>query len=251
MASKKQRENKAKAKAKKQKIVAAVGAVLLVGLLAFQVPRTMKMLNASAAPPPPPPATTTPTGVPTDPSVLPTPGTVGEGAAPAASGGGTLVDSDARPTASSGQLVVFGRFSSKDPFTQQIDPNAGGGGGGGADGTAGEPAEPSEPAAEPDSGSGGGAVSPSSGASPSVAKGSALLSINGTEEVVARGADFPANEPVFKLVSLTRTTVRIAVAGGAFASGSPTVTLERGKATTLVNTADGTRYELELVASGG
>jgi hypothetical protein len=42
-----------KAKEKKQKIIAGVGAVVLLGLLAFQAPRTMKMLNQSSAPPPP------------------------------------------------------------------------------------------------------------------------------------------------------------------------------------------------------
>ena len=107
-----------KAKEKKQKIIAAVGAVLLLGLLAFQVPRTMKMLNQSSAPPPPP--ASAPSTVPTDPSVLPTPGAVGEGAGPTASGGGTLVDSDLQPTAASGQLEAFGRFRSKDPFVEQV-----------------------------------------------------------------------------------------------------------------------------------
>ena len=34
-----------KAKAKRQKIFAAIGGVILLGLLAFQVPRTMKMLH--------------------------------------------------------------------------------------------------------------------------------------------------------------------------------------------------------------
>ena len=55
---------------------------------------------------------------------------------------------------------------------------------------------------------------------------------------------------MFKLVKLTGGTARIAIAGGSFASGSATVTLERGKTLTLVNTADGTRYELKLVSIG-
>ena len=83
-----------KAKAKRQKMIAAGGGVLLIAVLAFQVPRTMKMLNAEA-PPPAPVAVAPGTTVPSDPSVLPTPGTVGGGASPAASGDGTLVD---RPT---------------------------------------------------------------------------------------------------------------------------------------------------------
>jgi len=249
------KKNDLKAKEKKQKIIAAVGGVLLLGLLAFQVPRTMKMLNQSATPPPPP--ATAPSTVPTDPSVLPTPGAVGEGAGPTASGGGTLVDSDLQPTAASGQLEAFGRFSSKDPFVEQIqEPGAGGGGGSGSGSSSGSSSsgsggskQPSEPGdggvvGKPSAPSGGG------GSKPSAAAGSALISVNGTEETVAVGGDFPKDSPVFTLVKLVGGEARIAIAGGALASGSPTTTLRKGKTLTLVNTADGTRYELKLVSVG-
>ena len=224
-----------KAKAKRQKIMAAGGGVLLLAVLAFQVPRTMKMLNAQPAPPPP--AEVAPGTVPSDPSVLPTPGAVGGGAAPTASGDGTLVDSDPAPVAANGQLISFGRFASKDPFVAQIDPTTAGGG--------------STPAP---SGSGstppGGVVpaGPTAG-SPGVA-GSAVISVNGVRETVAAGGEFPKDSPVFRLVKVVGGEARIGIAGGALASGSPTVTLRRGKAVTLVNTADGTRYELELVSVG-
>jgi hypothetical protein len=239
-----------KAKEKKQKIIAAVGGVLLLGLLAFQVPRTMKMLNQSATPPPPP--ATAPATVPTDPSVLPTPGAVGEGAGPTASGGGTLVDSDLQPTAATGQLEAFGRFSSKDPFVEQIqEPGSGGGGSGSGSSSSGSGGskQPSEPGdggvvGKPSAPSGGG------GSKPSAAAGSAVISVNGTEETVAVGGDFPKDSPVFTLVKLVGGDARIAIAGGALASGSPTTTLEKGKTLTLVNTADGTRYELKLVSVG-
>jgi hypothetical protein len=240
-----------KAKEKKQKIIAAVGGVLLLGLLAFQVPRTMKMLNQSATPPPPP--ATAPSTVPTDPSVLPTPGAVGEGAGPTASGGGTLVDSDLQPTAASGQLEAFGRFSSKDPFVEQIqEPGSGGGGDSGSGSSSsgsGGSKQPSEPGdggvvGKPSAPSGGG------GSKPSAAAGSAVISVNGTEETVAVGGDFPKDSPVFTLVKLVGGEARIAIAGGALASGSPTTTLQKGKTLTLVNTADGTRYELKLVSVG-
>jgi hypothetical protein len=242
-----------KAKEKKQKIIAAVGGVLLLGLLAFQVPRTMKMLNQSATPPPPP--ATAPSTVPTDPSVLPTPGAVGEGAGPTASGGGTLVDSDLQPTAASGQLEAFGRFSSKDPFVEQIqEPGSGGGGdsgsvSGSSSSGSGGSKQPSEPGdggvvGKPSAPSGGG------GSKSSVAAGSAVISVNGTEETVAVGGDFPKDSPVFTLVKLVGGEARIAIAGGALASGSPTTTLRKGKTLTLVNTADGTRYELKLVSVG-
>lgn len=227
-----------KAKAKRQKIIAAVGGVLLLAVLAFQVPRTMKML--SAKPPPPAPAAVAPgTTVPSDPSVLPTPGTVGGGAAPTASGDGTLVDSDPKPVAANGQLISFGRFSSKDPFVEQVDETQAGGSGGST------PA-PSGPGVTPV----GGVVpvSPTAG-SPGVA-GSAVISVNGVQESVAAGGEFPKESPVFRLVKVTGGEARIGIAGGALASGSPTVTLRKGKAVTLVNTADGTRYELKLVSVG-
>jgi hypothetical protein len=227
-----------KAKAKRQKMIAAGGGVLLIAVLAFQVPRTMKML--SAQPPPPAPVAVAPgTTVPSDPSVLPTPGTVGGGASPAASGDGTLVDSDPKPVAADGQLISFGRFSSKDPFVEQIDETQAGGGGGST------PA-PSSPAVTP----GGGVVpvSPTAG-SPGVA-GSAVISVNGVQETVAAGGEFPKDSPVFRLVKVVGGEARIGIAGGALASGSPTVTLRKGKAVTLVNTADGTRYELKLVSVG-
>lgn len=234
----------AKAKAKRQKVMAAGGAVLLLGILAIQVPRTMKMLNGEAPPPPPAAA---PSTVPSDPSVVPTPGTVGGGAASTASGAGTLIDSDVTPAATDGQLIVFGRFASKDPFKQQID----------------ERAAPPAPSPVPGSGSGsgseaepaGGSAVPASGGqesppSPAAPAGSAVIAVNGAEETVAVRGLFPKDSPVFKLVKLTGETAKIAIAGGSFASGSATVTLERGKTLTLVNTADGTRYELKLVSIG-
>ncbi|MEP7335934.1 MAG: hypothetical protein ABI717_09150 [Actinomycetota bacterium] len=227
-----------KAKAKRQKIIAAVGGVLLLAVLAFQVPRTMKML--SAKPPPPAPVAVAPgTTVPSDPSVLPTPGTVGGGAAPTASGDGTLVDSDPKPVAANGQLISFGRFSSKDPFVEQVDETQAGGSGGST------PA-PGGPGVTPV----GGVVpvSPTAG-SPGVA-GSAVISVNGVQESVAAGGEFPKESPVFRLVKVVGGEARIGIAGGALASGSPTVTLRKGKAVTLVNTADGTRYELKLVSVG-
>ena len=108
-----------KAKAKKQKIYAAVGGVLLLGLLAFQVPRTMKMLHppnadsvASTAP-----ASTTPTS---GPIAAPSLGGGNATAVSAPSGAGELVDPDAVPLPQSGQLLAFGLFRTKDPFAQQL-----------------------------------------------------------------------------------------------------------------------------------
>jgi hypothetical protein len=227
-----------KAKAKRQKIIAAVGAVLLVGILAIQVPKMMKMMSAEA-PPQPPPATA-PVAAGTDPSVLPTLGATGD-ATPVAATSGALSDSDPPPQAIAGQLVAFGRFASKDPFAQQVDPDksvavppsrSGG--------TSGTPTPTGTPAASP------GVVAPS----PTGVVSSVVIAVNGVEETVAIKGEFPKEEPIFRLVSATASTARVGIAGGALASGETTVTLRKGKPTTLVNTADGTRYELKLVGVG-
>jgi hypothetical protein len=241
MANKKKQQDALKAKQKRQKVMAVGGAVLLLGLLAIQVPRTMKMLNAEAPTPPPAAA---PSVVPSDPSVLPTPGTVGGAPSSSASGGGTLVDSDPVPTASTGQLVGFGRFSSKDPFDQQIDPQEAMSAGGDEPAPS-DPARPGAPSAPA-----GGAVAPPSPGGPQLAPGTAIVAVNGVEETVQKGQPFPKDAPLFTLVAVSKGAVKIAVAGGALASGARSVELLAGKTLTLVNTADGTRYEIKLVAAG-
>lgn len=224
-----------KAKAKRQKIMAAGGAVLLLGILAIQVPKTMKMLNAEAPPQPPPAATPVAAG--TDPSVLPTPGSAA-GATPVAATSGTLTDSDPPPPAGAGQLVAFGRFASKDPFAQQVDPDKGvPTGSSDSGGTSGSPGT---------TGSTPGVVAPSPGGPVT----SVVIAVNGVEETVAVKGEFPKAEPIFRLVSASATTAKIGIAGGALASGEATVTLRKGKPITLVNTADGIRYELKLVGVG-
>jgi hypothetical protein len=243
-----------KAKAKRQKIMAIGGAVVLVGLLAIQVPRTMKMLNATA-PPPRSSASAPATPVPgADPSVLPTPGAAV--AATPAQPNGTLIDSDAPPAPEAGQLVSFGRFASKDPFVEQIDDSGaspGGSGGAGGGGSAGSGGGGSGGGSAGSGGSADGGIvgrTDNGGSTPTGTVGGAVIAVNGVEEAVSVKKEFPAEAPVFVLVSVTRAEARVAIAGGAFASGAPTVTLRLGKPLTLVNTADGVRYELKLVKTG-
>jgi hypothetical protein len=76
----------------------------------------------------------------------------------------------------------------------------------------------------------------------------ATISVNGAATTVTVGSLFPAGSPVFTLVSLTTSGARIGIAGGSYESGATTVVLKKGKTVTLVNTADGARYALRLVA---
>lgn len=103
------------AKERKQKIILIALAPVLLGLLAWQGPKTYKSLTAGAATPPPvvtnttptlPTGTPTPTGNPTNPTGLP--------------------DSDPLLSPGTGQLVVFSRFVGKDPFRAKPTISVGG-----------------------------------------------------------------------------------------------------------------------------
>jgi hypothetical protein len=221
----------AKAKAKRQKIILAVLGVVFVGVLAWQVPSVLAIMNkkpaTAAAPPPPPP----PPGAPVPPAAgtpVSAPGTP----APA----GTLVDSDPAAQAAGGQLVTFDRFESKDPFQQQltVKPQP-------AQGGSEKPTklpvtvEPSAPSAP----------QPSSAPAPTAAE----ISVNGEKENVGVGGAFPQADPMFVLVSVTKTTAKISISGGSLDSGGATVSLRKGKPLTLENTVDGARYTVVLVAT--
>jgi hypothetical protein len=222
-----------KAKAKKQKIVAAVLGVVLLGVLAWQVPSLMKTLNkkppTSAAPAPPPAA------VPGAPGTVAPPPATGS-AVPAAVSSGTLVDSDPAAQAAGGQLLTFDRFESKDPFAQQLGTQAAPAGGKAADS---KPASTLPPPPPP----------PPPAAKTPTAVTSARISVNGVPEQVGIGAKFPQADPLFVLVALTPTTAKVGISDGTLDTGSATVTLRKGKKLTLQNTVDGARYELLLIST--
>lgn len=220
-----------KAKAKRQKIIAAVGGVILVALLVWRVPQVIALMNKKA---PPAPSAVTSAPVPGAP-VLP--------ALPAATGGtAALVDTDVAPKPEAGQLVSFDRFVSKDPFAQQLRPRGSGsdsGSGAGSTGKTRKPIKTPEPELDV-------VAPPAPKPVESVPEG-AKISVDGKSESVAVGGVFPAENPLFKLVSVGTRSAKIAIEGGSYASGAATLTLQRGKAVTLMNTADGTRYTVKLV----
>jgi hypothetical protein len=219
----------AKAKAKRQKIILAVLGVVFLGVLAWQVPSVLKIMNkkppvAATAPPAaavPAPVPGAPAGTPV--SATPTPGA-------------GLTDSDPAAQAAGGQLVTFDRFSSKDPFQQQARIAAS---------TAPDPADPKVPAPSDPSTSTKPPPPP-----PAPAPTSAQISVNGTSETVSKGGTFPQSDPVFVLVSVSRTTAKVAISGGSLDSGGATLTLKKGKKLTLENTVDSARYVLLLVSTG-
>lgn len=213
------------AKQAKQKKILIGLSVVLVAVLAIQLPKMLSGTKGSTQAAPAgaaTPGTTTPaTGTPATPVVTPTVPT------PAV----------VAPVGKA-QLASFSLFKPKDPFVPQIKvptsgPNEGAG--------AGAPTK-----STPKGGSGAGG---SKGGSPATTFGYATISVNGIEESVAMKTDFPADGPLFRLVSVGPKGVKIGIAGGALANGQ-TVTLKKGAKLTLVDTATGARYTLQLLYTG-
>jgi pyruvate/2-oxoglutarate dehydrogenase complex dihydrolipoamide acyltransferase (E2) component len=220
-----------KAKARKQKIVAAVLGVLFLGVMAYQAPTILGLFGggSSTAQSEPAPAT---------PAAPAAPSTPAQPAAPAAPQA-ALVDSDVAPSPGTGQLVTFDRFDSKDPFAQQVGKDDGTGGQATPPDAGTPPIDTGEPKPEPQ------APEPTAPA----AVESANISVNGATSTVKVGGTFPESDPIFQLTGLTKTTAKVGIVGGTYASGSQTITLKRGgKPVTLMNTADGTTYVLRLVS---
>ncbi len=276
------RVDPAKAKAAKQKKMAIGLCVMLVLVLAVQGPKTLKMLKGAPTPSlaDAPPGTAVPAGQAAPPTAA-TPATPTPTATPApatAAGGVTgtstepqaavLADSDAGVVAEEGQLLSFEQFESKDPFKQQagdVVPAPG----------ADVPAAAPNPTpagttivagSPPPTASGGGITGAPSGtpavtsttpaaasAPPAAPAASTTILVNGEVATVVADTPFPEAEPTFELVSVAADgkSVQIGIAGGQLSGSSPTVKLVLGKKLTLQNTADGSRYELQLLTVAG
>ena len=189
----------------KQKIILIALAPVLLGLLAWQGPKTYKSLTAGAATPPPPPVVTTTTPTTTGPA--PTPGLPGS---PTAATG--LSDSDPLLSPGTGQLIVFSRFISKDPFR----------------------AKPTISVDDPSD-------------QPTGAATAATIEVNGSSEEVNVGETFPESDGAFRLVAVGTDTAEIGLATGTFSNGQETMALKIGEELILVSEPDGTRYAIKLI----
>jgi hypothetical protein len=225
-----------KAKAKRDKIVAAVLGGVLLAASVVAVPMSLKQwkkLNGGGQAQPVA-VQTTPA-----PGTSPVPATLG-------SDDGAIAGTVSAPLAT-GELHAFDLFESKDPFEPQVDVTAAPP----STGTTGVPAgTPTGSLAPVPTGTPPVTATPKA---PAVPPTSAVMSVNGAPaELLGVGVEFPLPpaEALFRLESLSAGRVRISVVGGSYANGAPTVTVKVGKVLTLENTADGTRYELKLLWVG-
>jgi hypothetical protein len=267
----------AKRRVRRQKQFIAVGSVILLALLGYQLPKLLGGHRGNTAAPRTTPAATT------------TANTTSSGATGAAPTPGAvrLRDTDGvQLQRDTSQLLSFGLFKTKDPFVQQLDtvaaaptptpvpapapapkktvkppasaPTTPTTTVSAAPPVVPEPAPTTPTATTP---SPAPVIPPASSpsaptpATPSptpvpASPASVLISTNGVCEQIAVNGTFPANEDLFRLVEIAKNgkSVKIAIVGGSYDSGAPTATAELGKKLTLVNTSDGSRYVIVLHA---
>lgn len=231
------------AKDRRAKKMAIGGAVLLVAILAFELPH---YLGGSKSSPTAAATTTSTTPGSTTPGATATssaaaPGTSAAAAVPVTAST-KLPNSDVAPVRTKSQLYSFDTFAGKDPFVQQVSDT--------------QPTSSGSPTAS--------TSTPNSSAPPQTASstsvqqtsartlasnGVAKIVVNGKSETVRVGKSFPSANPVFTLVSLAHGSVNIGIANGSYASGAQTVRLSSGRALTLVDTASGVRYTVRLLSA--
>jgi hypothetical protein len=222
----------AAAKQAKQKKILIVGLVVLAALMAIQLP---KLMGGGKSAPAATPAAAAAPGAPA------TPSTAGAPVAAAAQTAPTTLTATAVPKPGKAQLASFSLFEAKDPFVQQIKADAGVPGSGTAPAGGAAPAKADSAIAK--GGKNGGAQTVK------VVPTFATISVNGEPEALQAKQEFPADDPMFRLVAVGAKTAKIGIAGGSLKNGK-TVTLQMGKKLTLVNTATGARYTLDLLYTG-
>jgi hypothetical protein len=215
------------ARERKQKIFVVVGGLLLLALLAFQLP---KLLGGS---PPPESAATESTS--TLPGQITTPtGTTAGITSPAT-----------QPTtvAATAKLTSFSLFRPKDPFVQQVETQSGVEGVSTGAAAAGATTKAPKDAAASEKFSTG---------TKTTAAAATIVTVNGARQVVEPGSRFPSGDPLFVLVAEKpdSKSIVVGIVGGAYSGGDRTTTLKMGKPLTLVNTTTGARYKISLVSVG-
>ena len=229
------------AKDRRAKRLAIGGVVVLAAVLAFEMPHVLKKSGGSASSPPP--AATT-TGASAAPATT-APGTAVAASVPATST--KLPNSDMTPRRLKSQLYSFSRFAGKDPFVQQVSASQIGSSPTGASGAS--SGGSSSSAASSGVITAGPAPAQQTAARTLAQRGSVTIQVNGKVQTIRVGASFPSSNPLFKLVTVAHGVARIGIAGGSYASGAQTVSLAAGRSLTLVDTADGVRYKLELLSA--
>ena len=232
------------AKDRRAKKMAIGGAVLLVAVLAFELPHYLGSKSSS-----PSAAGTTAsdtTAGSTTPSATATPPATASGTAaagvPVSASSTKLPNSDVSPSPTKSELRSFDTFAGKDPFVQQVSTAEAASAGSSV-------ASSSAPTTPPPAQTAASTSGQQTSARTLAASGIATIAVNGKTEIVRVGKSFPSANPVFRLVSLARGSASIGIANGSYTSGARSIRLTRGRSVTLVDTADGVRYTVRLIST--
>jgi hypothetical protein len=240
MASAKAQDALQRRKEARQKKMLIGLAPLLLLMLAWQGPGIVKQLTGGGTPPPVPTTAAPTSTAPTDPTTAAAPTTAGGAAPVVAVSVSGLADTDSLDAVGPGQLIAFDRFLGKDPFKQQVvakDPAAGA-----------PPATGTNPPPPSNGGNGGNGGNPPTFNPGSPSATSAILDINDSAETVDVQGTFPESDPIFRLASVSSSSVKIGLVSGKFSNGKKTITVRRGKSVTLVSQPDGVRYVIKFVS---
>jgi hypothetical protein len=235
MSRKTRMQDMREAKDRRAKKLAIGGAVLLAIVLAWEVPHLLGGKKSAT-----PAGTTTAAAVDSATPGATTPATTAIGTPATATTAPTpspkLTSSDLPPRRSKGQLASFSTFASKDPFVQQVTADTGAG----TTGTGSSTGTTSSTTAS--------RGKPVLTARTLAHSGAVRISVNGRPESVRVGASFPSSNPMFRLVSVSRGSVKIGIADGSYSSGAQTVSLRLNSPITLVDSTNGVRFKLQLLA---
>jgi hypothetical protein len=249
------------AKQRNQLIFLAIGGVVLLGLAFLQGPKLWKQVNGSSS---------SPSSAPTTSATAAGSGTA-NGAAPVVApptlkGSAVIVKAAPRPgakttvagisvkpwqvpQANAGQLWTFSRLQAKDPFVQQVNPEARVGAvpsfanATNSSRTTGSSSSSSQPATST-------RAAPAVSAPAQLPPTFATIEVNGNEVRLKLDQRFPPTTKVFKLAGLKPRSAEIALAAGGKLGNAGKVTLKMGDSITLVNSATGKRYTLRLLYTG-
>ena len=225
------------ARERKQKIFVLVGGLLLLAMLAFQLP---KLLGGSSS-------SSSTQAAATDATTSSSP--IAQAQSVAATANGTAAPLVAPGMTATGatpqKLTALTVFARKDPFVQQaVTPTAA--------------AVAASPPPDKAAGDAAGAKAASAKtptkqfSTSSPAASMTIVMVNGVRQLLDQGTKFPATDPLFVLVSTDpkAKSAVVGVVGGSYASGDRTATLKLGKPLTLVNTTTGAQYRIKLLSVG-
>jgi hypothetical protein len=230
------RADAASAGDKRQKIVLAGLVVVLVAVLAWQVPKLMGGSGASSETAPPVAASGTGTTV-----AAPAPASLAQAL------GGTLVLTPAEKRTA--RWIKSQR--ARDPFVPLVTepasstataPTASASSAPASAASA--PAATSTPAASAANPTTGKPAAAKAAASTKVAPTAAVLFTNGRRQVVGVKQTFKVGDTTFRLLAVTRSYIKIAPVLGAFAGGTKAITVTKAKPVTVENTTTGVQYVL-------